>query len=577
MLRVVASALAALAALAFDLRQPSVSTGVVALAALLVFALGGWVGEAPRRQPGSLLLETARVSRLRFLVLALLWVLIAVRGFMLYRLVIGPDAESAVLLGAARAYDELLIVSVLALSCLSLFTVQSARVLVYLSARPGMALVLSFALLICLSTLMLVLPIAVQTESHIRMLDALFMATSAVCVTGLATVDPGTTYTGFGQATLLVSVQLGGIGIMTIAALAATTGRGSVRSQSRYSRMLQTTTIAELRNLVRTVVVTALFCEALGVLLLSLLWSRDSRLESQPILWLATFHSVSAFCNAGLSLYPDNLSKFRGDAATLGVMSVLIVAGGVGFPVLRELLARLLRRWRAQPDPSLPPVRLSLNTRTSLSMTALLLAAGFAAVALLESDHSLSDLPWWERALTAAFTSVTARTAGFNSVDYGEFRVASLLVVMGLMFVGGAPGSCAGGIKTTTAAVIGAALRGELRGEEPRLFGRALTSETVRAAIAVAALSLPIALSCLLVLSLSEDQAFEDLAFESISAFGTVGLSTGITAQLSPLGKLAVIATMFCGRIGPLTIALAVARGRHAPKVRLAPEDLTVG
>ena len=577
MLRVVASALAALAALAVDLRQPSVTAGAVAVATLLVFGLGGWVGEAPRRQLGAMLRETAKVSRLQFLLLAVLWVLIAVRAFMLYRLVVGDDAQSAALLTAARTYDELLLAVVLALSCLSVFTVQSARMLVYLSARPGMALVLSFAVLICVSTLLLVLPLAVRSEEDIRMLDALFMATSAVCVTGLATVDPGSTYTAFGQATLLLSIQLGGIGIMTIAALAATAGRGSVRSQSRYSRMLNTSNLSDLRNLVRTVVLTSLCCEALGIVALSLLWSGEARLEGQPILWLATFHSVSAFCNAGLSLFGDNLVQFRGDAATLGVISLLIVAGGVGFPVLRELLARWRTRRFAASDVPQPRVRLSLNTRTSLYMTALLLAAGFAGVALLESDHSLADMPWWERALSAAFTSVTARTAGFNSVDYGEFRVASLLIIMGLMFVGGAPGSCAGGIKTTTAAVIGAALRGELRGEEPRLFGRALAGETVRAAIAVAALSMPIALGCLLILSLSESMAFDDLAFESISAFGTVGLSTGITAQLSPLGKLAVIATMFCGRIGPLTIALAVARGRQTPKVRLATEDLTVG
>jgi trk system potassium uptake protein TrkH len=574
MLRVVLSALLALGGLAFDLREASLRSAGVALAAVLVFALGGWTGAPPRAQLGRYLKDLAKLSRLQAALLVGLWLVLGLRAFILYRSIAADESALVGLSGAARTYDELLLILVLVLAFVSLFSVQSARMLLGLSGRPALALVLSFATLIVVVTLLLVLPVAVRREGDIHLIDAFFMATSAVCVTGLATVDPWTTYTFFGHAALLLGVQLGGLGIMTIAALAATTGRGSLRSQARFSQMLQSSTVADLRSLVRTIVLVTLGCEALGAIALALLWSGDPRLEGRNVLWQAVFHSVTAFCNAGFALFSDNLAGWRATPGTLLVVSLLIVAGGIGFPVLRELFARA--RWRPAVGGEAPP-RLSLLTRTSVTVAALLFSGGFALIALLESDHAMADWPWWQRALGAAFTSVSARTAGFNTVDLGAFREATLLVVMALMFIGGSPGSCAGGIKTTTAAVIGASLRGELRGSEPHLFNRALPPDIVRGAIAVAALSLPIVLGCLLVLSLSESLPFERLAFEAVSAFGTVGLSTGITPELSGPGKLAVSATMFLGRVGPLTIALAVARARRAPHYRLARESLTIG
>jgi trk system potassium uptake protein TrkH len=260
---------------------------------------------------------------------------------------------------------------------------------------------------------------------------------------------------------------------------------------------------------------------------------------------------------------------------------LLITLGGLGFPVMMELVRTGWRRLIRMVSKSRPmPPRLSLTTRVVFSTSLLLIALGTGAVLVLEFTGALApagEVGPGGRVLAALFASVNARTAGFNTVDHAVLKDATLLLLCALMFIGGSPASTAGGIKTTTAAVLYATLRGELRGREPELGGRALAPEALRKAVAVTAMSFGLLLAFILLLTLTEEQPFIRLAFEAVSAFATVGLSTGITGSLTVAGKLIITAAMFIGRVGPFTIALAVAREGGAQRYRLAREDLPVG
>lgn len=286
---------------------------------------------------------------------------------------------------------------------------------------------------------------------------------------------------------------------------------------------------------------------------------------------------MSAFCNAGFALFSDSLTAFRGDVAINAVIATLVFLGGIGFPVLRAGGRRLLgrfQRWMLRRGK--PPQLLPLDIKVPLATSALLLIGGAGAFAALELQGVLSTVSAGDGVLASFFTSVSARTAGFSTIDLASLDGATMLVLMGLMFVGGSPGSCAGGIKTTTFAVVVATMRAELVGRDPQIGGREISAGTIRRAIAVISLSAAIVFVCTLALSVSEDLPFLAVAFESVSAFATVGLSTGITPQLGATAKLILVLTMFIGRVGPLTIALAVSR-RRPVRYRLAQEDLHIG
>jgi trk system potassium uptake protein TrkH len=357
-----------------------------------------------------------------------------------------------------------------------------------------------------------------------------------VCVTGLAVNDVGATFTLFGQGVILTGIQLGGIGIMTVAALAlAFTNNTSLQSQLRYAAMLDARTLSDLRAIVVAILAGTFVIEAIGALALWLLFTGDPRLGEQSALWMAVFHSVSAFCNAGFSLFPGGMTQFAGDLGVQLVIMLLIVSGGLGFPVMMELTRhgwrRLAHALRRGPYPS----PLSLTTRLVGSTTLALIAIGTLVVFVLEFSASLAptaELGPGGRLLAALFASVNTRTAGFNSVDIAAMRDATLLVTCVLMFIGGAPTSTAGGIKTTTFAAVVAALRGELRDREPELGGRAVPPEVLRKAIAVVMMMTGLALLITLLLTLTEEQPFIRLVFEAVSALATVGLSTGCLISL---------------------------------------------
>ncbi len=426
----------------------------------------------------------------------------------------------------------------------------------------------SFLLLIAVGTGLLLLPASTPAGQPITVVDALFTATSAACVTGLAVRDTGTGFTLFGQGVILALVQLGGLGIMTLSLLVFTLGgRLAISQLSLVEQTLAAPGSPDLRRLVRLVFVTTFGAEAIGALLLALRW-RESLGPARAV-WYGLFHAVSAFCNAGFSLFADNLVGWRSDWPVNLVVIALIVLGGLGFLVLHDL-----RRTGGRFG------RLGLHARLALSMTAILVAGGTLALWGIEGRSSFAAMSPGERFQASLFQSVTARTAGFNTVDLATLAPASLLLLMLLMFVGGSPGSCAGGIKTTTAAILALTTRARLGGRQHvNLFHRTLPPRLVQTAFALTSLAFAAAALGLFVLLLLEAPGVRegrfsplDLAFETISALGTVGLSTGTTPRLGEGARLVLSALMFVGRVGPLTL-VAVFVGDERPGDLRHPEE----
>lgn len=545
----------------------------IGMVALLVNLMKKMLGDPSRR-----LRRTLRaIIAVDVLVgLALLGMLVA-RGWLAAEQL--GDFSSDDLAAVARVYTGLFVVVALMAGFSAAMPERVARLVLLMIQRPAMLLAGSFAALIAVMSILLTLPVAVENVADVSFVNALFTVTSAVCVTGLVVNDPGTTYTLFGEVVILLSIQLGGMGIMTIAALALAFARDTgLAAQLRYARMMDVRTLADLRTTVGSIVIGTLALEAVGAVALWFLFQGDPRIGDASPAWLGLFHSVSAFCNAGFSLLDGGLASYPTHVSVQTVIMILVIAGGLGFPVLRELLLRALDWAVYVVDRGAPrPPRLSLPSRVVLVTSLVLLLVGALVIYLFEYSRSLRPLSGGHGLLAAFFASVNTRSSGFNTLGVGSFGAATLVFMCVLMFIGGSPGSTAGGIKTTTFATILATLRAELGGEEPRIGRRAIAADVVRRAIAVATLSAAMLVVALMALTLTEDHDFLALMFEAVSAFSTVGLSTGITPQLGVPGKLVVCATMFVGRVGPLTIALAVAQSARTHRYRLARESLPIG
>lgn len=435
---------------------------------------------------------------------------------------------------------------------------------------PPAWVAISFAALIVCGTLLLKLPAATPHDAPLGWIDALFTSTSASCVTGLAVRDTGTGFSGFGQGVILLLIQIGGLGVMTFALFFVVLGgRFSLDQRQLVEQTLAGERSLAPRALVRMVLIFTLSCEALGTLWLWLAF----RGELERPLWQAAFHAIAAFTNAGFSLLPDNLLRFRGNLAVNAGVMLLIVLGGIGFLTVHDLTHCRLR-WQ----------RVSLHTRLVLLVSALLVGAGALGFWLVERRGALTGLPAGEQLLASLFQSVTARTAGFNTVDFAALAPATLLGLIVLMFIGGSPGSCAGGIKTTSAAILVLALRAELAGRRHvNAFGRTISRRAVALAVAATTAALTAANAGLFALLLIESPSargpgtgFAEYAFETMSALGTVGLSTGITPTLAPASKLVLVILMFLGRVGPLTLA-AIVSGRRVDDWQHPSEAVMIG
>jgi trk system potassium uptake protein TrkH len=357
-----------------------------------------------------------------------------------------------------------------------------------------------------------------------------------------------------------------------------------VKQSAVLVEMIDAGSLAALRRTLVAILGYTLAIETVGALLLYAFAGYHPEValgpdDADPIagagsrLWWAVFHSVSAFCNAGFSLSHGSLTGLVSSWPVCLTVMALILLGGIGFPVMEELRRNVWSRLRGQR-----PDRLSLHSRVVLATSGGLVAVVAVIVLALEWNHTLADLPWHTRILAASFLSVTMRTAGFNTIDTGSLHAATLALTCVMMFIGASPGSTGGGIKTTTFAAIFAEFRAEIRGQGPaRLFDRQLVPGVVRRAIGVAFLGIGMVAVVTFVLLVTEEQAPLRVFFEVVSAFGTVGLSTGITGALSPAGKLAITALMFAGRIGPITLALALAAESRRVPVERASERVMIG
>jgi trk system potassium uptake protein TrkH len=443
---------------------------------------------------------------------------------------------------------------------------------------PAQLLSLHIVGLVVLGGILLSLPAAAAPGRHVSVLDAFFTSTSAVCVTGLIVVDTPNEFSLFGQIVILLLVQLGGLGYMTISTVvvAAFGRRVTLQERLTLADALNIQSMDQLLRFAGTVAVLTLALELVGAAVLTLRFSMDHPWGHAA--WLGLFHAVSAFNNAGFSLFSDSLMGYRGDVTVNLAVSALIILGGLGFLVISEVLH--LRRSDARPG-------LSTHTRFVLSMTACLLVTGTIVILALEwyNPRTLGSLPLGERLLAAWFQSVSPRTAGFNTVDIGVMTTPALFFIIVLMFVGGSPGSTGGGVKTTTFGITVASIWATVRGRsEIVIFKRRISTDTVDRAFAVSLIAFLAVNAVAGVLLISEGRDLLRTLFEATSAFGTVGLSMGqagsvvsLAAFFSPLGKLLVMAMMFMGRVGPLTLAVALAGRGSAPRVRYPEGKVMIG
>lgn len=438
--------------------------------------------------------------------------------------------------------------------------------------------VLSFIALISAGTLGLKLIPGMTVAGHIGWIDSLFLVTSAVCVTGLATIDISTQFTWLGQAWILLCFQLGGLGIVVLSSfiILALGGRLSLR----FDTAIGSGDVAPRLNrkkLVRDIVIFTFAIEAVGFLLLFSLFGQEMPVRQAA--WHAAFHAVSAFCNAGFSTFEGSLIAYEDNTSVLFVITILAVLGGIGFLVLEETYRRL------KPSKG-PRYRVSLHTKIVVVTTALLIFFGALGSALIEWDNprTLGALPVWERVTNAYFMSAMSRTCGFNSIDYSGETSAGSLWSMVLMTIGGSPGSTAGGIRTTTFAILILLAWSRFRRQSiVSVWSRTIPTETTQRAVGLAFFTLTMMTFFSLCLVLAEgprgaDDNVMPYIFEIVSAFNTVGLSMGVTPDLSEAGKLITTLAMFLGRVGPLTFvaAIALADTPQDRRFRFAKEDVVI-
>ena len=441
---------------------------------------------------------------------------------------------------------------------------------------PAISLVMVFAILISVGTLLLTLPIATASGVPTRFIDALFTATSAACVTGLVVVDTGTYWSTFGHVVILVLIQLGGFGIMagsTLLLLLFLRRRTTLRDRVLVQESLGGLQLGTVTTVVKRIAIFTIVCEVIGAVVLGISFTLGG--EAGPPgdllgVWWGVFHSISAFNNAGFDLTGGfrSLIPFVDDWVVLLTIGSLLVLGGLGFAIVGDAIAR--HRWS----------RMALETKLVLTTTGALLVVGTVLIGLTEwtNPATLGALPAEQRFLNAFFESATLRTAGFTALDTGALIESTLFVVMALMFIGGASGSTAGGIKVNTFSVLLIAIVSTVKGEpSATAFGRRIQHAIVYRALAVAFLAIAFVFVIGLGLTLTTDATFVQTLFEAVSAFGTVGASTGITPDLTDPGRLITSFAMFVGRLGPLTLVIALAARAHPVPYRPAVESVRIG
>lgn len=436
-----------------------------------------------------------------------------------------------------------------------------------ISLNPPMVLSLGFAILIIAGGLLLSLPFFTKSGQATPLVDSLFVAASASCVTGLTPVNTLEHWNTYGHILIIILIQIGGLGVMSLASIIPLILGKKIGMKSRQilKEQLNVESLEGMIVLFKYVLAFTFGTEVLGAILLSI--------KFVPLygagkgVWYAVFHSISAFCNAGFDILGDSIFPFRDDLLINLTLCALVIVGGLGFVVTSELFRR--RSFK----------KLSTHSKLVLMVTAILLVLGTVMFLFLENEDGVLQYETLKGSiLESFFQSVVARTAGFYSVDLSKIKDSTALMLMGLMFVGGSPGSTAGGIKTTTLGVLVLSTHAVVRGEsEPVVFGRHIGTETVRKALAIFLVSIVIILSVSFMLAITESAPLVDILYETVSALATVGASKGITPHLTDAGKNLITLCMYLGRIGPMTMAFAFGMKAKKSLIRYPESFISIG
>lgn len=436
-----------------------------------------------------------------------------------------------------------------------------------ISLNPPMVLSLGFAILITVGGLLLSLPFFTKSGQATPLVDSLFVAASASCVTGLTPVNTLEHWNTYGHVLIIILIQIGGLGVMSLASIIPLILGKKIGMKSRQilKEQLNVESLEGMIVLFKYVLAFTFATEILGAILLSI--------KFVPLygagkgVWYAVFHSISAFCNAGFDILGDSIYPFREDLLINLTLCALVIVGGLGFVVTSELFRR--RSFK----------KLSTHSKLVLMVTAILLIFGTLMFLFLENEDGVLQYESLKGSiLESFFQSVVARTAGFYSVDLSKIKDSTALMLMGLMFVGGSPGSTAGGIKTTTLGVLFLSTHAVVRGEsEPVVFGRHISTETVRKALAIFLVSIVIILSVSFMLTITESAPLVDILYETVSALATVGASKGITPHLTDAGKNLITLCMYLGRIGPMTMAFAFGMKAKKSLIRYPESFISIG
>ncbi len=433
---------------------------------------------------------------------------------------------------------------------------------------PAQILSLGYLFIILLGAILLMLPISTVDGQGMNPLDSLFTATSATAVTGLIVENTSSFFTVFGQVVILCLIQIGGLGLMTMSTLIALLlgKKITLRERLVIQQDLDQFQLSGIIRIVRYILAVTFIIEGSGALLLFVRLVKDMSIGKA--IYYAIFHSVSAFNNAGFDIFGNSLENFTGDIMTNLVITSLIILGGIGFAVIAEVYSG--NKFK----------RFSLQTKLVLSVTGLLILIGTVISFILEYSNpaTIGNLSLGNKVLASFFLAVTPRTAGFNTVPTGALNSSTLFFTIILMFIGASPGSTGGGVKTTTFGALGAVLYAKATGRDDiEIYKRRLGNDVIYNAVSIILISLMLIVAVTMFLTITEDLEFLDLFFEAVSAFGTVGLSTGVTGSLSAMGRILIIITMFAGRVGPLTIAVAIGRRDKKANIRYPEEKILVG
>lgn len=434
--------------------------------------------------------------------------------------------------------------------------------------NPSLILVLGFGFLILMGTILLNLPIASKTGESIGFINALFTASSSVCVTGLVVVNTANHWTTFGHVIIILLIQIGALGFMTMATVIALFlgKRISLRERLVIKEQLNQESMSGLVRLTKYVIIATLTIEAIGAIFLSMKFIPTYGIKKG--IWFSVFHAISAFCNAGFDLLGDSLVSYSGDWIVNLTITSLVILGGLGFGVYIDIKNKKSFK------------KLQLHSKLVITISVILLLVGSIGFFVLEYNNlgTIKDLSLSEKGLISYFQSVVARTAGFITVDLNFIHESTAFFLIILMFIGGSPGSTGGGIKTTTFGILALTTLSVIKGnKDVEIFKKRIATDIIHRALAIVSISFLVIIMVSLILTITEDVRFIDILFESTSAFATVGVSRGITGNLSNIGKLIISLTMYIGRVGPLTMGLAFASRSSSKNYRYSEGNILVG